>query len=344
MIMADLNVLYVSPWDREGGLATYSQYLVPRLREYCSVDVYDWDSESVLVRGTGVHLLTLTFLRLLRKADVVHLQYSFGRYLLSLPVLLLLATLFRTPVVITQHERFDNLPSPSILHGFHQLCYFMINRVIVHTDDRLELVWEVHSSRLAVIEHGVIHRTDVNRKSTDVETILFPGIVRPIKGHEIAVESLQYLDDVKLRIVGGIGDDEYWREVTDRITDLGVDDRIEVIAEYVPEERLFEELREADIVVLPYEPHTSMSGILAHCLSWRVPTLLTDCPAFRSVVECEEAFLPERTGCGIAKQVKEIRDDPTIQDRIIRAFGRLSEAYSWEATAERTVEVYAATY
>lgn len=334
------NVLFVSPWNRKGGLATYSQYLVPRLRHHCSVDVYPWDNESLLIRGSSLLLLTGTFLRRLWKADVVHVQYTFGRYLASLPVLLLLATLFRTPVVITQHERFDNLPFPSALHTYHQLLYVLVDCIVVHTESRADFVWDVHRSRVAVVEHGVIHRPDIDRRPSEVETILLPGIIRPIKGHDVAVEAMQYLDGVTLRIVGSVGDDEYWAAVQDRIRELGMSDCVETVTEFVSEERLFEELREADLVVLPYEPHTSMSGILAHCLSWRVPVLLTDCAAFRSVVDCEAAFLPERSGSGIATRVEEIRDNPTAQNSLISAFGRLSEAYSWEGTAERTVDVY----
>lgn len=335
------DVLFVSPWNRKGGLATYSQYLVPHLRNHCSVDVYPWDSEPLLVRGTGLLLLTGTFLRRLRNADVVHVQYTFGRYLASLPVLLLLAALFRTPVVITQHERFDNLPFPSALYAYHQLLYILVDRIVVHTEARADLIWDIHHSRVAVVEHGVIHRPDFYREPAEADTVLFPGIIRPIKGHHIAVEAMQHLDDVTLRIVGGVGDQEYYDEICDLVEKLNLSDRVELVPEFVPEQELFRELREANLVILPYENHTSMSGMLSHCISWRVPTLVTDCPAFRSVLPCEEAFFEKRTPEEIATRIQDVSRDLAQQKRLIEQFRDLSEQYSWVMIGERTAEIYA---
>jgi len=333
-------VLYVSPWEREGGLAIYSQYLVPQLRDRCDVHVYPWDSESLFVRGTGVLLLTGAFLARLRDADVVHVQYAFGRYIASLPLLLVLGILFRTPVTITQHERFDNLPLASAVYLYHQVIYFLVDRILVHTDTRRDLAWDVHRSRISTVPHGVIHRPDVDRQPTDVETILFPGIIRSIKGHLVAIEAMQYVDSATLRIVGSIRDEEHFAEMQDRIRELGLEDRIEVVAEFVPEEELFEELQRADLVVLPYDPDTSMSGMLSHCISWRVPTLLTDCPAFRSVVPCDAAFFPDRTGAAIGACIGNVQHDMERQAQIIEAFEQLSREYSWDSVAEQTAAVY----
>lgn len=336
-----LDVLYVSPWDRDGGLATYSRYLVPELDNYHDLTVLPWDDESVLVRGTGIPLLGLDVLKRLRYADVVHVQYTFGRYLASLPVLLLLSFLFRTQVVMTQHERFDNVPFSRGLHFYHQFLYFFIDDILVHTETRRDLAWDCHQSRISVVKHGVIHRPDFQREPAEVDTILFPGIVRSIKGHLVAVKAMQHLDDITLRIVGGIGDQEYYEEVCDSVEKLDLSDRVEVVPEFVPEEELFRELREANLVILPYENHTSMSGMLSHCISWQVPTLVTDCSAFRNVLPCEEAFFEERTPKGIAASIQDMRSDLAQQEQLIEQFGDLSERYSWTSIGEQTVEIYA---
>ena len=335
-----LEIGFVSPWDRDGGLATYSQYLVSELSNHCEVDIIPWDYESLFLRGFGIPVLSPAIASKIRNSDAIHIQYTFGRYLLSFPVIIFLSTLFRTPIIITQHERFDNLPLSDILFFYHQLLYMFVDDIIVHTEDRKNKIWERHHSKVVVIEHGVIHRTNVHRKPREIRTILIPGLIRPIKGHDVAIEALPDIESMNLRIVGGIGDEDYFNNMKKRAEQLGVGEKIEWRTEFIPEEELFQEFRNADAVLLPYEEHTSMSGILSHCISWSIPTLMTDCPAFRDMISNDEVFLEERCGECIAHCLNELRTDFNRQRSIIDSFENLSREHSWENTAKSTVSSY----
>ncbi|WEL20597.1 Glycosyltransferase [Halorhabdus sp. BNX81] len=335
------TVTFISPWNRNGGLATYSRALVPKLRNSCDVAVVPWDNEPIHLRGSGIALLNRTLLSNLFRRDVVHVQYAFGRYLLSFPLLLGICILLRTRVVMTQHERFDNLPAPTLLFLYHQLLYCFVDTVIVHTDGRKQLIWKRHHPKVTVIEHGVVARDNVDRHPREIDTILLPGGIRPIKGHEVVISALPSIENVELRIVGGIGNEEYFREIRSIADQLGVNDRIEWVTEFVPEETLFEAFQEADVVVLAYEHHTSMSGILSHTLSWHVPAIVTDCPAFRHMIECEDAFLAERDGSAVADRIRKFDSEREVQRRVIDAFAQTSRQFSWESVAGRTTTVYA---
>jgi glycosyltransferase involved in cell wall biosynthesis len=156
----------------------------------------------------------------------------------------------------------------------------------------------------------------------------------------VAIQALSYLDDIKVRIVGGVGDEEYYRRLLQLAKKLEVEEKIEWRDEFVPEKELFQEFERADAVLLPYEDHTSMSGILSHCISWNIPTLMTDCGSFRDMVPINEAFLPERTGRDIAEKLEQLSSDMDEQTRMITAFAGLADNYSWENTAAKTAQVY----
>ncbi|RLM71385.1 glycosyltransferase [Halorubrum sp. Atlit-8R] len=335
-----ISATFISPWNRDGGLATYSRELVPHLRESCDINVVPWDSEPIYVRGSGIPVFRYKLLTSMLQQDVVHIQYTFGRYLLSFPVLLFISALFRTRVIVTQHERFDNLWMSDILFLYHQLLYYFVDTVIVHTEYRKQMIWDRHQTRVEVVEHGIIARENVNREPRQIETILFPGGIRPIKGHEVAISALTALDGINLRIVGGIGNERYYRGLRSQAKDLGVDNQIDWLNRFVSDDELFSEFQKADLVILPYESHTSMSGILSHAISWQVPVVLTDCPAFRHVVDCEEAFVTRRDGRAYAAAIQEMDRNKAVQQQLINEFQCTSKNYSWKSIAARTADIY----
>ncbi|MFB6187623.1 MAG: glycosyltransferase [Halobacteriaceae archaeon] len=338
----ELNILYISPWETEGGIATYSHYLVPHLRENSNIELFPWDYDTFYKRGLGIPFINIEFINNLWEADIVHTQYTPSLYFLSLPILILLSWITRTKMVLTQHERFGNLPMSDLVFIYHQIIYFFIDQVIVHTNHRKELIWSVHHSRVSVIEHGIINRPDFDRSPASIDRILFPGAIRNSKGHHLVIRALTQIDGVNLRIVGGISNAEYFNYLREVSNNLEINDRIQWVTQFVPEEQLFQELQIADLVILPYEKETAMSGILCHCISWQIPTILSDAPAFRHMVSCEDVYLKERSIETIVEQIQEFDSDIRKQECVINEFKKISSNYSWEKVAEDTNHVYSA--
>ncbi|SDN49676.1 Glycosyltransferase involved in cell wall bisynthesis [Haloarchaeobius iranensis] len=338
--MTNRDVLLVTPWERKGGLATYSDYLVSELRNECNVSIFAWDYESLLARGSGQAVFDFALVKSIRKSDVIHVQYTFGRYLLSFFFIALLGKLMRTPVTMTQHERFDNLPVPRLLYLWHQFLYFFVDEIIVHTENRKTIVGAYHRPNVTVIPHGVLEHGDVEREPRDINDILIPGLVRPIKGHPNLIGALNHLpENVTLTIAGSASSPEYGTELKELIESAGLSERVTWEDEFLPEDEMFQRICEADLAVLPYEEHTSMSGMLAHCISWKTPTLVTDCPSFRCVINTEEAFLDGRSSELIADSIERVNNE-SVQGEIIMEFEELISECNWRRVSQMTSNIY----
>lgn len=335
-----LDVLFISPWKKRGGIATYSQYLVPKLRSNSKITVFPWDHTSLVKRGLGIPLISHDFYKQIKRADVVHIQYTPVLYFLSLPAIFMLCKVTGTRGVLTQHERFNTLPYPTLVYIYHQIVYFLADSIIVHTKPRKELIWSPHHSKVSVIKHGIIERENIDREPSSIETILIPGIIRDAKGHHLVIRSLNRIEDIELRIVGSIDNNDYFEFICNLDKKLNVDERINWTTDFVPEQQLFDEIQNTDLVVLPYEVDTAMSGILCHCISWQVPTILSDSPTFRSVVSSDDVFLENRSSESIAVKIRELDSDCEKQRDIIDEFKEISANNSWEKVAAKTSQVY----
>jgi glycosyltransferase involved in cell wall biosynthesis len=335
----DPDVLLVTPWNRQGGLATYSQYLAEQFDQ--DVDIFPWDERSIGRRLLGTPFIGKSALRRLRSVEVVHVQYSFGDYVFALPVLLAIAKLVGAQVVITQHERFETLPLASVVNLYHQLLYFLVDAIVVHTPFRKERIWRVHHDRVEVVPHGVIHRSDHDRTPRQARQLLLPGFVHPRKGHDLALQALAELPPAfTLTVVGGTASDEYLASLRNLAVELGVEDRVSWEPEFVPEGQLFDEFQNSDLVVLPYRRHAAMSGILSHCISWRVPSVVSQAPTLTSAIPCEEVFFSPRTPDALAEQIRRVADDEAVQREIISTLNALGWEWSWERVADRTAHIY----
>jgi glycosyltransferase involved in cell wall biosynthesis len=338
--MNDKKVLLVSPWERNGGLSTYSHYLLEKAPKDCEFRVSAWDFESVFSRGFGLPILSLDLIRNLSWSSTVHIQYAFGRYLISAPLLIILSKFLGSKVVLTQHERFAKLTLEKLLWFYNQILYIFVDDIIVHTNNREEMVLKLHKGKTNVIPHGIIERDNVAQKPRNIETVVIPGIIRPIKGYEYAIQSLKHIDCVDLKIIGSIDDEDYYNSLRTLTDSIGVKERIQWTTKYVPESELHSIIRDADLILLPYDETTSMSGILAHCISWHNLTLVTDAPAFRSIINTNSVFIDRNDEKSIANTIKSLNSSEQMQMEIIEEFQNIASRDSWRNVSRKTAELY----
>jgi len=114
---------------------------------------------------------------------------------------------------------------------------------------------------------------------------LFLGLIRPYKGVDLLVEALARLpgdSDWQLVVAGepwgGLGED-----LTRRVADLGLADRVRLQLGWVPEERVATLLAAADVVVLPYRSG-SQSAVAPLALGHGVPVVSTEVGGLPEVV------------------------------------------------------------
>ncbi|RKZ00244.1 MAG: hypothetical protein DRQ13_00825, partial [Ignavibacteriae bacterium] len=111
----------------------------------------------------------------------------------------------------------------------------------------------------------------------DSIVLLFFGYVRKYKGLDILIEAfpkiLNDIPEARLLIVGEFYDKP--ARYLDQIKKLGVEDKVKVVNEFVPNEDVAVYYEVSDVVVLPYRSATQ-SGILNVAYGFNKPVIVTD--------------------------------------------------------------------
>ena len=123
--------------------------------------------------------------------------------------------------------------------------------------------------------------------------LLFFGFVRPYKGLDILLRAIARLDDHDL-MVTVVG--EFWEKperMRALIRELGIADRVEIIARYVSEGEIANLFARADALVMPYRSATG-SGVLTLAYHYGKPVIASNVPGLADVVlEGKTGFLVE---------------------------------------------------
>ena len=111
----------------------------------------------------------------------------------------------------------------------------------------------------------------------DTLVLLFFGYVRKYKGLDILIEAFPKIlstnPKAKLLIVGEFYDDP--KEYIELIKKLGIEERVKVINQFVPNEDVGKYYQVSDVVILPYRSATQ-SGILNVAYGLNKPVIVTD--------------------------------------------------------------------
>ncbi len=202
-----------------------------------------------------------------------------------------------------------------------QADYFMVLSGVVRR--RIQALYPARPLRQAALPIYDCYRAgDFNRDAVRKKlglrrpTILFFGYVRAYKGlaHLLrAMPSVLKRVRVDLLVVGEFYDD---RSKYDRIiSELGIGDRVRIVAEHVPDEAVGEYFTDSDVVVLPYVSATQ-SGITQVAFAFGLP-----------VISTRVGGLPEVVTDGTTGYIVPPGDEGALADAVVRYFveGRKDE-------------------
>jgi glycosyltransferase involved in cell wall biosynthesis len=118
---------------------------------------------------------------------------------------------------------------------------------------------------------------------SDKKYLLFFGLIRAYKGVDVAIKALSHLpEDYHLLIVGEAYESlEKYEQI---IKELGLEKRVKIINEYVPDERVKDFFSAADACVLPYKSATQ-SGIIAIAQHFKTPVFASDVGGLGEFIE-----------------------------------------------------------
>jgi glycosyltransferase involved in cell wall biosynthesis len=294
--------------------------------------------------------------------DTVCLQHEFGIFggEVGAHILVLLSGL-TMPVVTTLHTVLADPTAVqrAVLNGVVEAS----SKIVVMAGKARELlrsVYHVPDDKIEVIPHGI---PDVALVTPDAakarvgfggrSVILTFGLLSPNKGIEVMIDAmpsiLQRRPDAVYVVLGATHPNlvrergEAYREsLTARVRELGVEDHVVFLDQFVDQTTLLEFISMCDVYVTPYLNEAQMtSGTLAYSFGLGKPVVSTPYWHARELLaDGRGVLVPFGNPAAIGNEIAALlTDDPRRQAMCERAYA-VSRTMTWERTAERYISVF----
>lgn len=210
--------------------------------------------------------------------------------------------------------------------------------------------YPVDGNRVAVIPHGatVDDASHPPAASPRPPTILTYGLLSPHKGVEWAIAALTQLRDLhpppRYRVVGPTDPrilaqygESYRDFLYERASAAGMSGVVEFDPVYRTPESLNSMVRDADLVLLPYDsPQQFVSGVLSEAVAAQRPVVATDFPHARELLAGGAGLVvPRRDPGAIAYAVRRVLTEPGLADALTARCADLARALDWRSVADR---------
>jgi len=191
----------------------------------------------------------------------------------------------KIPVVAVVHNVVDH-DGGAFRRRLSALQLRQADAYITHTRELAEgIARVVPTAKVEVFPHPVFDYPQPSgslARRAELELLMF-GIVRAYKGLDVLLRglSLAKRTSVKLSVVG-----EVWKDAGDvrrLVSDLGIEQKVELVLRYLTDAEAAEHFARADIVVLPYRSVTS-SGVLPLAFYYGKPVAASSLPGFLDLV------------------------------------------------------------
>jgi glycosyltransferase involved in cell wall biosynthesis len=289
--------------------------------------------------------------------DLVLVQHEYGIWGPQMGEAVLdFLEMIEAPLITTLHTL---LPRPTpiqteIIERLHARSRY----IVVPTRGARELLgerYQVETASVVTVPHGTDrpHRNLAQLRSLDLARIVSPrllswGLIGPGKGLEWAIRAVATLTDRWPRISYTIAGkthpkvlasegEAYRRSLEDLVSDLGVEDNVVFIDDYLSLNRLKGLLLEATAALLPYDSSEQMvSGVLVEAISAGVPVIATSFPhAVEMARDGAVIAVPNRNSEAIADAVATLFETPAAMGTMAQAQRRVSAELDWANVGAR---------
>jgi len=294
--------------------------------------------------------------------DTVCLQHEFGIFggEAGAHILVLLSCL-TMPVVTTFHTV---LAKPTaIQRAVMERIIEASSKVVVMANKGRELlrsVYRVPDDKIEVIAHGI---PDVAFAGPDAakarlgfagkSVILTFGLLSPNKGIEVMIDAmpsiLKRCADAVYVVLGATHPNlvrdqgEAYREsLIARVRELGVEDHVVFLDQFVDQAMLLEFISMCDVYVTPYLNEAQMtSGTLAYSFGLGKPVVSTPYWHARELLADGRGILvPFSDAAAIGSEIAELLTDDARREAMCRRAYAVSRTMTWERTAQRYMSAF----
>ncbi|NBI29334.1 glycosyltransferase [Chengkuizengella sp. YPA3-1-1] len=304
------------------------------------------------------NLITYTIRLLIKKPDVIHIQWLNLLTKTRLEIhLLKLLKLRGIKIIYTVHNILPHDTNDRYKKVYSKVYKEVADNLICHTDHaKKELISNINveTEKIKVIPHGPMFNLNIeydnveSKKNiginSDEVVVLFFGIIRPYKGIEFLLDTWKKVSDerknVKL-IIAGNGDEKYLNSLRNIISQAGLKN-IKTNFEYIPTEMLPIYHNAADILVYPYK-NITQSGALLTGMSFNKPIIATDIDGFKDVLR--DRYNAYTVKYGDIENFKtaliNLIDNPETRKSIAEnAYKDVNTKYSWKQIGIKTLDCY----
>jgi glycosyltransferase involved in cell wall biosynthesis len=294
--------------------------------------------------------------------DTVCLQHEFGIFggEAGAHILVLLSRL-TMPVVTTFHTV---LAKPTVVQrAVMERIIEASSKVVVMARKGRELlrsVYQVPDDKIEVIAHGIpdvaFARPDEAKAKLGFggkSVILTFGLLSPNKGIEVMIDAMPSIlkrrADAVYVVLGAthpnlVRDqgEAYRKSLIARVRELGVEDHVVFLDQFVDQAMLLEFISMCDVYVTPYLNEAQMtSGTLAYSFGLGKPVVSTPYWHARELLADGRGILvPFGDAAAIGREIAELLTDDARRQAMCRRAYAVSRTMTWQRTAERYVSSF----
>jgi glycosyltransferase involved in cell wall biosynthesis len=283
--------------------------------------------------------------------DVVVVQHEYGIYggrdgedvlgivdALTVPTIVVLHTVLQDPTDRQRHILLRLLATADVVV------------TLTHTARRrLIASYGADPAQLVVIPHGAVDHTPatvVERAPGGRPLVLTWGLIGPGKGIEWAIDAMAGLRDLQPRylvmgkshpkVVQAHGE-AYRDGLARRARDAGVHDLVEFDDRYLTVGELAELVRQADVVLLPYDSREQVtSGVLIEAVAAGRPVVSTAFPhAIELLADGTGVLVPQRDPAALEAALRRVLSEPGLADDLAEQAARKAPDLLWATVADR---------
>lgn len=292
-----------------------------------------------------------------RRPDVIHANYWLSgvaghalKHDLELPLVSTFHTLSRVKAEAALEEEAPRARAETDVIG----CSDAILASSADEAAQLERLYGADPSRVEIVPPGVDHdvfcpgdkalaRAHLGLGAGPV--LLFAGRIQPLKGVDVAVQTLAALRrPATLVVVGGPSGRDGQREsrhVRALVGDLGLDDRVRFVAPQ-PHRDLADYYRAADVCLVPSRSE-SFGLVAIEAAACGTPVVAASVGGLRTLVAHDRTgyLIEGRDPTEYADHVRRLLDDPALAARMGAAAAREARSYCWSIAAAKLRRIYA---
>ena len=347
----DVTVLTSTAWPDEKSLYKVERLFLEFSEKQGRFTKLHWAADRFFRSMTNI--LRRNRFALENNFDAVHIQ---GAGLPLLDQYFLKSLTAKMPVVLTVHDVMPHYERFVSRDSFMRKNLQIPHRLIVHYENgkkQLNEHWGIDGDKIDVIPHGIIlprnkpSFIDARKKlglPDDKKILLFFGSIRPNKGLDVLLKSMQKVcrhnPDVLLVIAGSLPRGMNFQPYTDIIEKLNLSENVKTFIEFIPDKDVDSYFAASDIVVLPYIKFESQSGVLLRAYAHKKPVAASDIGAMGRIICTDKTGEVAQPGDEkwLASAINKVLKNLEVYRSLYNP--ELEKKYNWEHIGKLTVKCY----